>query len=256
MATAFIRQSKLFRYMALAFMAILSVPLICWMLNLELFPLLNLSSTPAQVLYGVTWTGTVPWGIGFILLVLIVCWRLLPMQLFLPLLLAVSFSQTVGVILNHELKHHFKEPRPNIHWLAERQGFDADAFYLQSKQAKLNQIDSAMAREADALMLADNIAEHWRHELGFAFPSGHTQFAVSFGLILCYFLFSGGRYGWATLVTLWVGSMGVSRMLLGLHWPRDVVASTVIGAILAAVSILLALGFYQLMLKRFKALRN
>lgn len=239
-----------------AFVVILAVPLVCWTLNLDLFPRLDMSSSMAQWLYGITWTGTVPWGIGFILAVLLVCWRLLPMKLFLPLLLAVSFSQTAGVILNHELKHHFKEPRPNISWLAQRQGFDLDAFYQQNDAAKRTQIDRAMASEADSLMLADNIAEHWRHELGFAFPSGHTQFAVSFGLIVCFFLFSGGRTVWASITALWAGSMGLSRMLLGLHWPRDVLASTLIGAVLALVCIFLAQGFYQLMLNRFKALNS
>ena len=256
MAVASPQYGRVLQRMVIAFIAMLILPLICWALELTLFPRLDLSSGLAQLVYGITWTGSVPWGIGFILLVLVVCWRLLPLNLFLPLLLAVGLSQTFGVILNHELKEHFHEPRPNVHWLAEKQGFDENAFYQQDKRARLHQLERAMASEADCLMLADNIARHWRHELGYSFPSGHTQFAVSFGLILSFFLFMGGRNGWAAMVTLWAASMGLSRMLLGLHWPRDVLASTLIGGALAVICIALAQRFYRLMLNRFNALKN
>lgn len=64
----------------------------------------------------------------------------------------------------------------------------------------------------------------------YSFPSGHTLHAVSFTLIALYYY---PALGWlllpfATLVAL-------SRIVLGLHYPSDVLAGAVLGAVLAAL---------------------
>lgn len=62
----------------------------------------------------------------------------------------------------------------------------------------------------------------------FSFPSGHTLHAVSFSLILAHHFPALGPavYGFALLVA-------VSRPVLGLHYPSDVLAGAAIGACLA-----------------------
>jgi undecaprenyl-diphosphatase len=65
----------------------------------------------------------------------------------------------------------------------------------------------------------------------YSFPSGHTLHAVSLGLVAC------SHY--PVLVVL-LGPFAVlvaaSRVVLGLHYPSDVLAATVIGGALGAVS--------------------
>lgn len=66
----------------------------------------------------------------------------------------------------------------------------------------------------------------------YSFPSGHTLHAVSFTLLTVhYFPESGGLLAsFAVLVAL-------SRVILGLHYPTDVAAGALIGALLAALSV-------------------
>ena len=65
----------------------------------------------------------------------------------------------------------------------------------------------------------------------YSFPSGHTLHAVSFTAVLCMYL---PALAWLLLpFTLLVA---LSRMVLGLHYPSDVLAGALIGALLAWAS--------------------
>ena len=65
----------------------------------------------------------------------------------------------------------------------------------------------------------------------FSFPSGHTvtAFAVAASLSLCY-------PGLALGLLLCAASVAISRVLLGIHFLSDVVASAIIGTVLAGTS--------------------
>jgi len=64
----------------------------------------------------------------------------------------------------------------------------------------------------------------------FSFPSGHTLHAVSFSLIVC------AHYPELSLVLFpFALLVAISRPVLGLHYPSDVLAGAFIGALLAAL---------------------
>ncbi len=66
----------------------------------------------------------------------------------------------------------------------------------------------------------------------FSFPSGHTLHAVSFTIVaLAYFPLL------APLLIPFALLVAASRVVLGLHYPSDVIAATLIGCGLAAVSL-------------------
>ena len=70
----------------------------------------------------------------------------------------------------------------------------------------------------------------------FSFPSGHTLHAVSFTIVaLAYFPLL------APLLVPFALLVAASRVVLGLHYPSDVLAATIIGATLAGCSIALAI---------------
>jgi undecaprenyl-diphosphatase len=71
----------------------------------------------------------------------------------------------------------------------------------------------------------------------FSFPSGHTLHAVAFSLVAM------AHYpvlAWALVP--FTASVAVSRVVLGLHYPSDVLAATAIGSALAALSLWLVPG--------------
>lgn len=71
----------------------------------------------------------------------------------------------------------------------------------------------------------------------FSFPSGHTLHAVAFSLVAM------AHYpALAWLLVPFTASVAVSRVVLGLHYPSDVLAATGIGSSLAALSLWLVPG--------------
>lgn len=71
----------------------------------------------------------------------------------------------------------------------------------------------------------------------FSFPSGHTLHAVAFSVVAV------AHYPTlAWLLAPFSGCVAMSRVVLGLHYPSDVLAATAIGCVLALVSIGIAPG--------------
>jgi membrane-associated phospholipid phosphatase len=67
-----------------------------------------------------------------------------------------------------------------------------------------------------------------------SFPSGHSEYVVTFYGFLAYLLILRLRPRWArlTVASLWVGMVlatGFGRVAQGRHWPLDVVTSYVVG---------------------------
>ena len=65
----------------------------------------------------------------------------------------------------------------------------------------------------------------------FSFPSGHTLHAVTFSLVAIYYYPS-----LAWLVVPFTLAVAASRLILGLHYPTDVLAGIVLGAAVASAS--------------------
>lgn len=70
----------------------------------------------------------------------------------------------------------------------------------------------------------------------YSFPSGHTLHAVAFSLVLSFHYPAAGMLVWPFAV-----AVAASRIVLGLHYPSDVVLGAAMGALMGAASAVLVL---------------
>ena len=87
----------------------------------------------------------------------------------------------------------------------------------------------------------------WATDLywGSSFPSGHTLIVASFATAasLCVNRIRPAMHGYAVAISLiWVFLVALSRLIIGVHWPTDVLAAACIGAFIPlALSLALAI---------------
>jgi len=167
---------------------------------------------------------------------------------------AIVHVIVLGVLLGggawvneHLLKPAVAALRPNIVSLADQGalGITAEQFYSsmdkKERRAHLRMIMSEPG--FDAISLAPAVGDHWTHEAGYSFPSGH---AFSAALLATYFLamgalFPGKQRRWIFhLLPWWAVLVAWSRVLLRVHRPEDVVWGGLLGILLGAAAVLLS----------------
>lgn len=82
---------------------------------------------------------------------------------------------------------------------------------------------------------------------GSSFPSGHTLSTAAFATALSLSMtriWPSSRYAAAPVAVAWVLGVGLSRLVLGVHWPTDVLAAICLG-IFISLAISLALDVHQ-----------
>lgn len=76
-------------------------------------------------------------------------------------------------------------------------------------------------------------------ETGYSFPSGHTTFAiVFFGLLVYIFTKPNKRLIPSILATFIITAIALSRLILKVHYPTDIIAGLIIGTTILTISIL------------------
>lgn len=247
-----VTQYQVYLRLILIWLGLALLPSVLLLTDQQVFPWLDLSHWPATLLYYLTSTGTSPYAIVTVLVFWAISFKFMNKVHWQKMVLATLFGLTVSFTLNHGLKSHFEEPRPNFTWLSQQADspIDLATFDQQKSKERRADVKAALHQYQDEsnpqqlhtvppMNVSKSLQHHWAHEVGYAFPSGHTIFAITLVLTASYFLLLSGATSLNIIVFLWGLGMGTSRMLLGMHWPQDVLASTCLAAIISAFSIVI-----------------
>lgn len=80
--------------------------------------------------------------------------------------------------------------------------------------------------------LFSNFNAHIAPSDKFSLPSGHTAAAFLMASLLTHFYPS-----FAVLAYLWAATIGLSRVLLGVHYPSDILAGAALGLMMSVISL-------------------
>lgn len=157
----------------------------------------------------------------------------------------LSAAMLIGQGIKSMIKDRVQEPRPFVVWLEQNHGVDEKYFYsLHSKQRSALVAELSQGQNLVPIWLS----KHWQFETGFAFPSGHTLFAATWALLGVGLLWPRRHYKTVVLLMLWAAGVMGSRLMLGMHWSRDLVMATLISWLLVTLTCWLAQRWYGLLM--------
>ncbi|MBE5251801.1 MAG: phosphatidylglycerophosphatase B [Enterobacterales bacterium endosymbiont of Blomia tropicalis] len=231
---------KILRRTTVGLLLLLIMPLTVWVSGWQWQP--GESGTVLKFLFWMTETVSSPWGtLTSLLLSAWVMWCLrFRWKPAILLLLIMNVTILTGQYTKSYIKDRVQEPRPYVVWLEHSHDLDDKAFYALKRKQRSQRVETLMA---DDTLLPAWLKRHWAHETGFAFPSGHTMFAASWALLIAGLLWPRRHYKTVAIVFLWASAVMGSRLLLGMHWPRDLVMATGLSWLLVTIATWLAQRF-------------
>ena len=148
---------------------------------------------------------------------------------------------TLALINEFVTKPLIAAHRPFVLKLEKAGLLPADEFYaLAGKPERTDYLRKILDENPDhplVKFLDPHIKEHWTMQTGFSFPSGHSQnaflFAVILGFLIQHLVPGGRRFVWIPF--LWASGICLSRVAVGVHSPLDITVGALTGGILGSL---------------------
>lgn len=217
-------------------------------------PYVDLGAAAAQVPYWLAESGGTVGGpiLAAIALLLLVTRPAVPGRRrgteALALAMLVSIGAGGGAAINERgLKAALEVPRPNVVSLAGVDGngplgrTPAEFYALGDKDVRSDSLRAVLMAEPAPVDLIPSIREHWVHETGYSFPSGHAfsaMFIAVFFLAAALSYAAPGRGRLFHALLLWALLVGLSRPVLRVHTPMDVAIGAAQGIALGFLAFL------------------
>ncbi|MFC3395424.1 phosphatidylglycerophosphatase B [Brenneria rubrifaciens] len=216
---------------------LLIMPFIIWISGWQWQP--EYGGLWLKMLFWITETVTSPWGT--LTSTLLSAWFLWCLRFRLKPALGVLVIMVITVLIGQGVKSGIKEwarePRPYVVWLEKNHQVDEGYFYALPRKERAELVKSQLRNEQQ---IPAWLRQHWQFETGFAFPSGHGMFAATWALLAVGLLWTRRHYKTVAVLMIWACAVMGSRLVLGMHWPRDLIAATFISWLLVLVACWLA----------------
>jgi len=164
--------------------------------------------------------------------------------------LSLGGSLVLLLALNALLKPYFQHDRPHIVWLEQQGLLDSQYFYHLDKTERKLLIQDSMQQltlkqpefkqpefDQSENVVPQAVQRHWQQQVSYSFPSGHMLFATSIFIVVGFYLLAASHTVLTLLIFSWLAAMAATRLLLGVHWPQDILASIFIGSGIGVVSL-------------------
>lgn len=143
--------------------------------------------------------------------------------------LIVAFQISIAVFTRYILKNVFQEPRPAQQYFASDETVSGENEIFEMAQ------DSA---EMSMKNIYPPIAEEWKSASAYSFPSGHASSSFYLAVILSFIIYRTVKNRiWSLIPFVWAIQVCLSRVIIGMHFPADVLAGAIVGAVAALVLI-------------------
>lgn len=176
----------------------------------------------------ITETAGNPWSICTAALLFIIFTLRLKykhLAIFMRFALITLVALAAGQSIKYITKNYTKEPRPYALWLDSTAATDHHSFYGVDSQERQQFIANAAHQDPK---LPSAVIDHWKQEINYSFPSGHTLFATTWAFLAIIFLRFSRHYVLITAIIVWSLLIEISRLALGMHHPGDIISSAFI----------------------------
>ncbi|OCG44545.1 hypothetical protein A9G35_07960 [Gilliamella sp. Choc5-1] len=209
----------------------LVVPLVIIAINWHWQPT-SLNNT-SKYLFLVTETASFPCAIITSAILFLLFYLLLPNKTKIILLWLLLVSAILsGQIIKSLLKSQTTESRPYVLWMADEFNITDQQFYSLTDSEKKELIYQLLN---NSTTIPSWLSKHWQHETGYSFPSGHTLFAVTWAFLALMLLKFKQHYIIITSTIIWSILIEISRLLLGMHRPIDLITSILIAWVISLI---------------------
>lgn len=151
-----------------------------------------------------------------------------------------------GKLLNdHVVKPAVGVARPDVVLLADagELGMEVDEFYAMPEDDRSAYLDAIKGEDGfGTIELRPEVRDHWVKETAFARPSGHALASMTFAtyyVAIAIAWLSGWRRRTFLLLVPWAVLVSLSRPVLRVHWPADIVLGGLAGLAIGAGAFLL-----------------
>ncbi|MDR0807455.1 MAG: phosphatidylglycerophosphatase B [Enterobacteriaceae bacterium] len=226
--------NRTFRWIICGELILLVMPIAVWFSDWSWTP--DEDNFLLRPLFWATETASSPWGILTCIVLSLWFIRSVPLSLkrAIALMIVLAIAIIGGQIVKSAIKDAVEEPRPYVLWLEKAyKSNNEQAFYLQPRKARARIIDQYLHGQN---LVPPWLVKHWKHETGYSFPSGHTLFTATWALLGMGILLPRRRYFSAAVLMFWAVTVAGSRLLLGMHWPEDLIVSILLSGIFASLA--------------------